>query len=386
MSRCDIVLLSYENPTLLEKCVMSVLHHTDVPSTLIIVDNNSRDPAVKEFLGDINGNDTVRIEKVFSSENSGFAKGMNKGMRLSTAPYVCILNNDCVATKGWLSEMMKVAETSPDIGIVNPDSNTFGSIPVPGVSIDEYAAALFRDKGGKYAELGHFIGFAALIKREVIDKIGFIDEAYEGVCYEDTDFSVRAQNAGYISALAEGAYVYHKEQASRRKLKNKEAVYAKNRAIFEKRWGKALRLLYLDRAIELFDDSDRVTSAYETLKKAARKRVFVDLAVIDPNMAESNDKVSDHIRVIRHTDVNVRVISDAGVQFALAWKVLTKKKRYDAVVMNGSPLASLLAFLGLFRGTKVFVLGAGMTVSGSGRQFDLNDPTAFVSFLRGDRK
>ncbi|MCK4851801.1 MAG: glycosyltransferase family 2 protein, partial [Candidatus Omnitrophica bacterium] len=279
-SECDIILLSYERPDLLRACVDSILERTGVRSTLIIVDNGSKDPGVIQYLNGIRGNHTVDIEKVLCEENAGFAAGMNKGMRLSDAPFMCLLNNDCVVTEGWLEEMMSVARSMGNIGLVNPQSSTFGSFPDTGVSANEHAG-LLSDKKGGYVELGHAIGFACLIKREVVDKTGYLDEVYEGVCYEDTDFSVRAQKEGYMPVMAEGAYVFHAGQASRKSLKGREQVYSRNRSIFESKWGRLLRVLYWDRSRDIRGDRDAITADYEALKGLARQRAIVEVWAMD---------------------------------------------------------------------------------------------------------
>jgi len=162
---CDIILLSYESPELLKKCVESVLEKTGVRSRLIIVDNASKDTGVREYLSGVHGNDRVEVEKLFSEENAGFAGGINKGLKLSSAPFVCLLNNDCVVTEGWLEELISVVKKSPGIGLVNPQSNTFGLKPSRNETIEDCAKKTSLLKG-KYTELGHIIGFACLIKEK----------------------------------------------------------------------------------------------------------------------------------------------------------------------------------------------------------------------------
>ncbi len=378
----DIVLLSYENPGLLKKCVASVLENTRVSANLIIVDNGSKDPEVKRYLGAVHGSGTVYIEKVFSEENAGFAGGMNKGMRLSDAPFICLLNNDCVVAEGWLEEMISVAEQRGDIGIVNPQSNTFGSFPDQSVSINEHAR-LLDDKKGRFVELGHAIGFACLIKREVIEKIGYLDEAYEGVCYEDTDFSVRAQKAGYIPAMAEGSYVFHAEQASRKDLEGKEEIYSRNRALFENRWGKLLRVLHMDHSSDFHDDRERVREDYELMKSLARQRVIVDFWVRDRRSSAKPGTAGESMSSIRHADVGVRVIQHGFVNALLFWKILTKKKKYDAVILRKGVIASVLGLLRPVHGSRLFFRGHGSKISfEKDRTFDLREPSEFADFLR----
>ena len=364
MPECDIILLSYESPNLLKKCVWSVLDHTRVRSRLIIVDNASRDPEVKSFLNNIHGNSTVTIEKVFSEENAGFAGGMNKGMRLSDAPHLCLLNNDCIVTDGWLEEMISIARSREDVGLVNPQSNTFGSRPSEKGSIDEHAFSLERKKG-TYLELGHAIGFACLIKKEVVERIGYLDEEYQGVCYEDTDFSIRAQKAGFISVLAEGAYVFHLEQASRGTLEGKEEVYRRNREIFERKWGKLLRVFCMDSRLK---STGLIVEEYENLKGLARERAIVDM-LVRPGGPFTKDEISR--RTIRHTDIGVNIVPAGFAGFSALWRVLTKKKKYDAVIVNNALLMRFFNLLKPFHGAEIFSLEK------------LKEPSVLAKQLRG---
>ncbi|MFH1552379.1 MAG: glycosyltransferase family 2 protein [Candidatus Omnitrophota bacterium] len=375
----DIILLSYENPELLKKCVRSVLEHTKVSSRLIIVDNASREPEVELYLQGLHGNDNVAIEKIFSEENAGFAAGMNKGMRLSGAPFLCLLNNDCVVTKGWLEEMITVAESRDDIGLVNPQSNTFGSLPDGRASVDEHAA-LLGDKKGKFVELGHAIGFACLVKREVVERIGYLDEAYRGVCYEDTDFSVRAQKAGFIAVMAEGAYVSHVEQASRRNLKGVEQVYQRNREIFEGKWGRLLRVFYLE---NFRGNTEEILSRYETLKGLARERAIIEMWIDGKNSFGESFSQDEDKRPTRHADINVNDFPKRFTGPAVIWRVLTKKKKYDAVIMEDGFLLRFLRFLKPLHRVDVFSIGGDMRArSAEGREFDLKEPFVLAEYLR----
>ncbi|MEA3489280.1 MAG: glycosyltransferase family 2 protein [Candidatus Omnitrophota bacterium] len=377
---CDIILLSYESPELLKKCVSSVLEHTRVPSRLIIVDNASEHPEVRRYLHGVHGGGSITIEKVFSEENAGFAGGMNKGMRLSDAPFVCLLNNDCAVTGGWLEEMIAIARSRDDIGLVNPQSNTFGSCPDGKASIGDHAVLLSHKKGS-YVETGHGIGFALLIKKEIIDHIGYLDEEYRGVCYEDTDFSVRARKAGFISVVAEGSYVFHVEQASRKTLKGVEEIYRRNRELFESRWGKLLRVFLLDSPAA---GEGHMPGVYETLRGLAREMVIIELWITGERLAAEISAGFDRRRIVRHADIGINVFSGGFITAAIVWRVLTKKKKYDAVIAEEGLLSRILRFLRPLHGAEVLSLEGRMRLRArDGRLFDLGDPGAFAEYLRG---
>lgn len=372
---CDIVLLSYESPELLKRCVVSVLEHTRVPSRLIVVDNASKDPKVAEYLNALHGNGTVTVEKVFSGENEGFAAGTNKGLKLVDAPFVCLLNNDCVVTEGWIEELIAIAGSDSSIGLVNPQSNTFGSRPDAGATIADHAELISHRKG-QFVELGSAIGFACLIKTEVLEKVGFLDESYRGVCYEDTDFAARARKAGFISVMAEGAYVFHEEQASRKYLEGKEEIYRKNKEIFEGRWGRLLRVLFIE------DDAAPVAIAadHDALKELARERAIVEMWA--PAGAEC-------VKTVRHADVGLKVFAGKVPAHRFLWRVLTKKKRFDAVIVKDGFLMRALKVAGPVRGTEVFMREEGMRIiSAEGVIFDLGMPAEIAKYLRkkGDGK
>jgi len=380
-SQCDIVLLSYENPLLLKKCIESILKNTKMRSTLIIVDNGSKDPAVKEYLNEVHGNKIVDVEKVFCEENSGFAAGMNKGIRLSDASFICLMNNDCIVTEGWLEEMISVALKDKKIGLVNPQSNTFGSLADRGTTIDEHSK-LLSDKKGKFVELGHAIGFACLIKRDVIDKIGYLDEIYQGVCYEDTDFSIRARKAGFLPVLAEGSYVFHKEQASRRSLKGKKEIYARNRKIFENRWGKTLRLLYMDNVSSNFDDN-LFRADYMVLKGLAREGAIIDMWAVRDRKVSDIDMEGFYNAMVRHADIGIKVLDNRLTGLLLLWKVLTKKKKYDAVLLKKGFLSGVLKVLHPLHGGVIMNIDKEKRISSArGAQFDLKEPAVMADFLR----
>ncbi|MBD3379638.1 MAG: glycosyltransferase [Candidatus Omnitrophica bacterium] len=377
--KCDIILLSYENPSLLKKCVESVLNDTEVPARLIIVDNGSRDRKVAEYLQSVKGSKTVSVEKVLSPDNAGFAAGMNKGLKLSNAPYVCLLNNDCVVTPGWLGEMIEIASSSGEIGLVNPQSNTFGSRPDGSASVREHAE-LLRYRESSYTELGHAIGFACLIKREVINRVGFLDEGYAGVCYEDTDYSLRAGKAGYISVMSERAYVFHMEQASRKGLKGKEKIYERNRRRFEKKWGRLLRVFFLEDR----NSDDKVYMDYSmALKPMARQRMIVEAWYA--GLAPEEEVLGEMRRkgIVRHADVGLRSVASGTYYLRALFRILFKKKKYDVLILPERAPLKLFAFFRAVHKARILVRGKGYEVRSSDNMlFDLREPFSMAEWLR----
>ena len=381
---CDIILLSYESPGLLKKCVESIFKHTRTTVRLIIVDNASKDPEVARYLHSLESTENVAVQKLFNDENLGFAAGMNIGMKISEAPYLCLLNNDCEVTDGWLLEMMLVASSSSEIGIVNPQSNTFGSVPRENSSIYDHAVFLQKNSE-KYVEMGHAIGFACLVKREVIDRIGYFDEIYAGVCYEDSDFSLRAKDAGFVSVIAEGAYVFHLEQASRKNLLGKKQIYAANKKTFEDRWGKILRVLVLDPESQKQVD---ILHYYGALKKLARERVFIKVWTVSGRPGSRADDAIKEGILVKHADIGINVFKRRIKLPIVVLRVLTKKKKYNAVFTSDRFLARILRFLKPFHGGDVLILnGSYEVIAGKNDKMPLYEEAPRIAlYLRGIRR
>ena len=80
---------------------------------------------------------------------------------------------------------------------------------------------------------------AADARREVLDKVGPLDEAFGMGLFEDDDFSMRMRQAGFRVACAEDAYVHHVGQGSFHKLAREEydALWQRNQEYFQKKWG-----------------------------------------------------------------------------------------------------------------------------------------------------
>ena len=242
MQSCDIIIPVWNQLEATNECVDSIVKHTDYPYRLILIDNGSS-AETAGYLRGLKERKDLEAVLIRNDENLGFVKAVNQGIKASDGPYVCVMNNDTIATSGWLGEMVAVMEAKPEIGLLNPSSNTSGQFPYKNQSIDEYAAAL-RQFRGEIQELYTCRGFCMLIRRAVLDRLGLLDEIYHIGYFDDTDYCKRAQGANFRTARAKAAYVYHKENISFKDLENNKDLFKANEAIFFKRWGMPLRLGY----------------------------------------------------------------------------------------------------------------------------------------------
>ncbi|MDP8216761.1 MAG: glycosyltransferase family 2 protein [Candidatus Kaelpia imicola] len=335
-SICDVVVLTWNQLDVVKKCIESFFEKTNIPSRLIIIDNNSCD-GTKEYIASLKDTENHQVSIVLNSENRGFVRGMNQGIALSEAPYVCLANSDLIFTKDWLKEIILVFEKYPDVGVLNPDSNNLGLRFDKGESLDEAAERLKIRESGDFEEMPFCIGFCMLIRRSVIEKVGVLSEEFIPMFFEDTDYSMKSNQAGYRVGVAKRSYVWHEEHVSLKDIgdKRKEEIFKNSRDVFFKKWGKILRIAWIvENYKELVENINRGI-------ELARNGNFVWFFV--KNLKVNKDKIFKENGFIKHS--GVYFISYRN-RVDLMWKILKKKKRYQPIIVKSRFLGYLFANLG----------------------------------------
>lgn len=336
---CDLVLLSWNHLEETAPCLETLFRHTDVPSRLFIVDNGS-EPTVREFLRAVKPHGAIQEVVLLQNEtNEGFPRGMNRGLQASTAPFVCLLNNDLLMTPRWLSRLIEIAQAHPEIGVVNPASNTFGERPAQGQSIDDYAAAL-EAKRGRYIEVGMCIGFCLLISRAAAQRLGGLTEEVRKIFFEDEDFSMRAQLAGFQCVVGQASYVWHHEHRTVQKMTEREEIFQHNQRWCNERYGRRLRVAYP--AFErLAPGSPELRRWLEQLVGWARQRTHV--YVYASSDGSSRDELFRSVHLVPHADVQWRTIPPAAPRLGAAGAILARqRKRFDAIIAPDPGWAALM--------------------------------------------
>ncbi len=321
---CDLVLLSWNHLEETQPCLQSLFERTQVPCRLFIVDNGS-EPAVRAFLASVKPWGAIQEVTLLQNEtNEGFPKGMNRGIQASSAPCVCLLNNDLRFTTGWLQELIEVASAHPTIGLVNPTSSTFNNHPPKGMSLEAYATQLKQFRG-RYVEVGMCIGFCLLVKREVLNRIGGLSEEVERIFYEDEDFSQRAQQAGYQCVVAQGAYVYHAEHKTVRKMPEREALFTRNQRWCEEKWGRRIRVAW-PRFTPIVPGSQELRQWLERLVAWARRRTHVYVYCPMPQQM-TRDELFRSVDLIPHADLHWYALPQRGASAVAAALILSRRKK-----------------------------------------------------------
>lgn len=221
--RLNIIIPIYRGLEVTRACIDSVLAWRDLGrDALVLVNDCSPEPGMAEMLERFAQEQDVFL--LTNTQNQGFVRSANRGMAFFRRGDVLLLNSDTRVFAGVLDELCRVAVSSSDIGTVTAMSNnaTIFSYPhptLPNAELDdigwEDVAALAQDANPGLAidaPTGH--GFCLLIRREVIARIGMLDEAFGRGYGEENDFCQRAADLGFRNVAAAGAFVEHRESVS----------------------------------------------------------------------------------------------------------------------------------------------------------------------------
>ncbi len=355
--KCDIIIPIWNQLGSTKECVEAIMRTTSYPYRLILVDNGSG-AETKAYLEELNNRCALSaIALIRNEENLGYIKAVNQGMRISDAPYVCLMNNDTIPGIGWLEKLISFAEAHKDIGLMNPLCDGHGDL-----TIDEYSGRVGTN-GDRYMEMNQCFGFCTLVKREVIDKTGYLDEAFGMGGYDDTDYSMRAFRAGYRCASVHSAYVYHKKHLSFKASGANNSFTPKGQEAYLKKWPRHLRIgltFFSDRKTE----DKRIEEMLKGALSLAREWCWINLWVFgkEAENRQRLESIAKKIDMPLHQNIKFNFMPKNFANLQTLSRLIErnfgtkKRKKYDAVFIDNDKAASLLKFFYPIHTTKVILV------------------------------
>jgi GT2 family glycosyltransferase len=235
----SIVILTYNQLEYTYHCINSIRKYTPKDSyEIIIVDNASSDDTVAWL------SQQSDLKVIYNDKNRGFPAGCNQGIALSKGDNILLLNNDVIVTEKWLDNMLTCLYNSEDIGAVGCVTNNcsyYQNITVNYKNDEElqnFAAEYNQSNPALWEERLKLIGFCFLVKREVVNKVGLLDERYSPGHFEDDDYSFRIRQMGYKLMLCKDTFIHHFGSVSFKQ--NNDLFQSGNiigARIFTEKWG-----------------------------------------------------------------------------------------------------------------------------------------------------
>jgi GT2 family glycosyltransferase len=215
--RIATVVLNYRTPDQTCLAVRSV-QTSSVVSRVWIVDNGSADGSLQRFRAALPDTDVLD-----AGENRGFSGGCNLGIRAALdagADLVLLLNSDAVIAPDALEKMLVAARSNPRAGILAPvtlSREEPDRVASAGIRFSLATGRMRHIAAGRTVSLlpharPHTVdavsGCAMLVKREVFEKAGLLDEAFF-FTFEDIEFCLRARTSGFDILCITEAIAYH---------------------------------------------------------------------------------------------------------------------------------------------------------------------------------
>ena len=242
----SVVVLMWNNATMTINCLSSVLTRSDYGALeVILVDNASE---TKEFEQVKNWCDEFapgKITVVRNSTNLGFAAGNNVGLRIATGEYVVILNNDTQVAPGWIHRSLRHFRNNESLGLLGPSTDLCGNeamVTLRGSSKNWLyeATERFGLRAYKLLPARTVAFFCVFIRREVLERVGLLDENFGRGYFEDDDYCRRVETANYTLGIARDVFVHHEMGSSFDQVpsQEKQDLFNRNKHLYETKWGE----------------------------------------------------------------------------------------------------------------------------------------------------
>lgn len=331
-----------------------------IEAEIIVVDNDSHDGS-QEYIKQYH----PRVTLIESRENLGFSKANNLGLKIAKGRYLLLLNPDTLVREDTFRAMMDAMDKDDTIGmagckILNPDGTLQlacrRSFPGPWVSFCRITglSSLFPnsklfarynltylDENDSY-EVDAISGSFMMLKREVYEKIGGLDESYF-MYGEDLDWCFRVQKAGFkVYYIHNTQIIHYKGESTKRSNIDETRHFYNAMHLFVKKnlSGSFLIKLMLRLAIIL-----RETFAYASLRKTIILSVLVDVLFYNSSLYIAEHTYSFFKNFRGFPDFALGIVYTIPVAIHIFSSVLFRVYRRDRISVLPVIFATVLSFL-----------------------------------------
>ena len=319
------------------ECIRSVLLNTYLDYELILINDASTDKRIKILLDKLEGIENIKI--IHNSENQGFVKNVNTGMKIAGNNDVVLLNSDTIVTPRWLTKLITAAYSDPTVATATPLSNSSDisaknlGINKDQIALNKKAYQLSKIDYDSYLESPTGNGYCLFIKRGALNKLGLFDPIFERGYGEETDFTSKAREAGWKNLRILDTFIYHRNHASFKEKTNQ--LNAEHKKINMKRHPDVFRLwdefvkepklnsvLKKAESLQSSDISERILYVTQLDKEGNPE--------ITPEFYEIAQKYDTHILTLGENEISL-FIYDGIFEFKKIYSKNLVDKTYDEI-------------------------------------------------------
>lgn len=212
---------------------------------VVVVDNGSAPENARELYA-IAREANARVLRL--DQNRGFAAACNVGIRSTSSPYICVLNDDTRCASRTISSLLRATRVAPRIAFSAPRSNYVkgrqlleaSTIDRAGIEASDVEGMQRFTRGaarGLIEDVEHLAGLCLLARRETWEELDGFDERYGIGNFEDDDLCLRARRRGERIVVVHDSYVWHEGNATFRRIGvDYDEQMRAQRAIYEAKW------------------------------------------------------------------------------------------------------------------------------------------------------
>jgi GT2 family glycosyltransferase len=290
----DIIIPVYNHDRYLDSCIKSALSQTYNNLRLILIEDHSPDPSVKEILRKYLNNTKITIS--FNKENLGLSRTLNEGIIKSSGDYLAFLDCDDLIVENAIEKVVNFIRTNPNKKFIYSDR----------INIDinenpiEYVTFRNRSTDAKNELLnGMYTSHLKVIKRDSFLESGLFSPRFDSA--QDYDLALRISEKFEFGYINEYLYKHriHEGQVTRKSLEKQEslAMLAKNlavkrRKIMEGKFDKLTSIVML-----MFNRIDDTKRAIESIYEHTRlpfELIILDNASTDPDVHKYLNSLSEN--------------------------------------------------------------------------------------------
>lgn len=237
----SVIIVNWNVADLLADCLQSLSEgRDDVALEVIVVDSASQDGSVSMMRRDF-----PWVQVLAQSENVGFPRGNNIGIAAARGAYVLLLNPDTVVLNGALARMVAYVDANADVGVLGPQlrypdgtiqssrrrfptrltaffESTWLERWAPGDILRDYRVLDVAED--QVVDVDWVMGAAMMVRREVVDTVGGMDEGYF-MYSEELDWCRRIKDAGWRVVYFPEAVIVHHEGKSSEQVVTERHIY-----------------------------------------------------------------------------------------------------------------------------------------------------------------
>ena len=231
-----IVILNWNGKQLLEKFIPTVLQHSKNVATIYVIDNASTDRSISILTEKF-----PDVKIVQNSENGGYARGYNEGLKKIAADYFVLLNSDVEVTYNWMQPIISLMEADRSIAACQPKilnynvRDEFEYAGGGGGFIDKWGYPFCRGRvfnsfekdHGQYDDTREVFwasGACLFIRSNIVLETGGLDEDFFAHM-EEIDLCWRIRNLGYKIYYCADSAIYHVGAGTLSKMNPKKTFY-----------------------------------------------------------------------------------------------------------------------------------------------------------------